>query len=236
METVPKDVYTSPAILYIFCFMSAALIFAAMTHWVWLMRRENNTVGSLKFYILRGQAYNAVGVTIFSLLNAVYMTLFTDADMTGETIIPETLILSGIAYFLYRHFKRSEQNIVHGFLSHIKSLCIWVLAGLVSWGVIIGFGYLVSFLVSFLSRNEGDYILFVLCVTAAACMGPAVIMRNFFAVTRPEAQKLRELKVSHLLTISAIAYGIIMLPLGLQDVANSPDFQKQKYEKRIVKT
>ena len=235
MNASAEFVSATPFILYLFCALSAMAIVVGILRWIWVMREDKPSNPGLGAVILSGQLYVFLSVTLFSLLATLVVFVFPFEDTTYVTIIPEILILCGAGYFFSKRFKRQSVGYVKGFTKELGSIVFWVVSCILGWAISFGVGILLYYLVSFMARNNSDFVLVAVMMTGLLWNFPTLTL--FYRVRRRYSKTTGLLRYSMqtVLMPMALAYGILMVPLGIQEAANSKEFQKQKYEKPIRK-
>ncbi len=235
MNTPAEPVYVVPFILFLFFALSAMAVVVAIMRWTWLMRNDEQGNKGIGTVILWGQIYIFLGITIFSLSVALISFVYPFEDTTYVTIIPEILILSGAGYFFWRRSKRLAVSFNKTLAEELRIIIFWIFACLTGWAVSFGVGILLYFLVSFLARNNVDFVLVAIMMTGLLWNLPTLTL--FYHIRRRYAKTTGLMRHSFqtVLLPMALAYAILMVPLAIQEAANSPEFQKQKYEKPIRK-
>lgn len=235
MNTPSDPIYVAPFILFLFFAMSAIAVVVAILRWTWLLRRDE--LGKLGVWtvILWGQINIFLGITVFSLSVALISFVYPFEDTTHVTIIPEILILSGAAYFFWRRSKRQNIGFGKTLSEQLRSVLFWVLSCILGWGISLGIGILIFYIVSFLARNNIDFVLVAIMITGLLWNLPTLTFFYYIRRNYAKTTGLMRHSFQTVLMPMALAYAILMVPLAIQEAANSPEFQKQKYEKPIRK-
>lgn len=233
MTPPPTETFQAPPILFFYAMLSAVSIILAMLRWIWMMRDDNPMAGTLRYQVILAQIYVFIAITFLSLgltLNAFFSAQSLNQEIT---IMPEIVVLSGASYFFGRHLRRSGVPIIKGLGKELLYVSAWFLLCILAWGGTIGAGFLIYEIVVFFSRNERDFIPFAIFSTGLLWVVLPIVLRVLVLKYYEKSLALFKVSFKDLLLISALAFLILMVPLSMQEIANSPELLKMKYEKPL---
>lgn len=228
------DTYQVPALVYIFCVMSAMAFVVSGTLWMWRAYKSGDVPKqSYTDAVFEGQQDSFFCVIVLSLLVGFYDHFFAGEPLKifGEI----TVLILACAYLFYkvRSQKLSVSNIWGGSLQRVLAFAGLCFAG---WGATIAFGFVIWSVLSVVSvMNATDMVTVVVFLTAGAWVCP-IIMLGYKILKKNEARPALKGKSPHtFLWPVLLAYLILLVPLMVQQTANSDDWKMYRNAKRIKK-
>lgn len=185
---------------------------------------HSNTAPPLKQIIRQFQLYSLVSVAIFSFLNGFFDSIFY--KNTNNLSIEILLILG---FFLPDLIIKKRQN----FFYKIKMLPLYFSALIGFICINIAFGWALSqtvqtFYASFL--NQGDGVIFATLIIGGGWNLPIIL---YYKKLSAEQKKLTKLHSA--MTPVLLAYILLLTPLMVQSIANSPKWDEIKHAPKPIK-
>lgn len=228
------DTYQVPTLIYIFCVMSAMAFVVSGT--VWMLRAYRTGQAPAQSYsdsVLEGQQDSFFCVIALSLFVGFYDYLFAGEPLKifGEI----SVLILACAYLLYR-VRRQGLNVVLTIRQSLRRALVFGGLCLLGWALTVAFGFVLWQVLSLLSAiNANDIVTVIVFLTAGMWVLP-IMMLGYKILRRDDARPALQGKSPHtFLWPVLLAYLILLVPLMVQQTANSDDWKMYRNAKRIKK-
>lgn len=226
MDNLQDNAFHVPALFMFLCCFAAASFLLATYFWLWRAGRvkADEDLPSLWSYITAFQYYGFLSVMVLSCILGAYDYLSADKPLV---VYAEVFVLAaamvvalcrGGTGLLFKLMRRV-------FLSFLASCSFWIVSIGIGW--VIGNG-LYALYSSFATIEDFSII-------AVLCVGVAWIVPIFVMYRCLSTEQRRGVKFYNVLMPVLLAYIMLLIPLFVQQTANSPQWQKMMHSSRPVR-
>lgn len=226
MEITAQEPFAVPAIFFMVCYTAAGVFLLSVYWWLWRAYKLGAQGAPLPLWSNIGQFqyWNFLGVMIFSLLYCAYKTA-TGQDMPALYV--EVIALAGAIVFALWRGGLSEV------IGLIRVVIVMFMAVVLFWVASLVMGWVVSVVLqalysSFLTREDCN-------IYAVMVVGMAWNVPIFMMYRRLDRGYRWGLKFHHFLMPVILAYALLILPLYIQNSADSGAFDKWKRVERPLR-
>ena len=217
---------TLPTLLYLLSAMSAMGFLLSSYLWLWrVSNRENKQ--DFKSSIYKGQLYAFLSVMVLSICIGSYDHFIHGRDLFigGEIFVLVTALA-------YAYVKAGDQNKVgHVLSSKLKALSFGFFC-IFGWGLTIVLGIALTYLFQALGlSNNGGVDSSVVFITGLSWNVPIVILYAYIVRNPNTKAALKGGGFHKFLWPVLMAYTVLLIPLLIQQISVSEEWQKMKNEK-----
>lgn len=225
MNELQDNAFHVPALFVFLCCFAASSFLLATYFWLWRTGRvavEEN-LPSLSHYIRIFQIYSFLSVAILSIVLGVYG--YISAGEPVAVYAESFVLVAAIGWVLYRGGLLSLLGSARRVFVFFIAVCgFWLISMAGGWGLGAGLNALYS---SFATPED-------LGVVAVLFVGIAWIVPNFVLYRRLSKEQRRGMKFHNVLMPVLLAFMMLLLPLFIEQAAQSEKFQKMMHPVRPI--
>lgn len=226
---MPAEPYLVPPLLFLICAMSAMAFVISSYRWMWCILRAPDSV-DVEFgdSVMNGQKQALICAMFLSIGVGFYDFFVSQMPLrlVGEIGL---LVISGILIF-------NKVKTVRGVLGALKHALIFGALCLFGWGATLAVGVILSFVLKLIPTvTSAEYDVLVVFITGLLLNVP-ILFLGYKILGDSKAQPRLKGKSPHtFLWPIMFAYLVLLVPLMIQDTANSEEWHEMKRAKKIRK-
>ena len=225
-----SELYHAPTLLFLICAMSAMGFVMATYRWLWRVMKSKETIQSS---FVSSVWYGQIQAFIFVLFLSIFVGVF-DFFFAGRTlhIGGEVFLISSL--LIFSAVRGGKGNRLVLFRRLFKGGFVFGFLCLLGWGLTILIGLSISyFLKMSASVNRSDFDVLIAFIPGILWNVPILIMYFKILKSAEMRHNLKGYSVHKFLWPVLFAYIALLVPLMMQEIANSKEWNEMKNAKII---
>lgn len=221
---------TLPTLLYLLCAMSAMAFLMSSYLWLWkTARQKHDGDAGFKPAIHKGQLYSFLSVMVLSISIGMYDHYNNESalNISGEICV---LVLA----IIYAYLKDSSAHKISGILKSVRAVLLFGALCVAGWGITFMLGWLCAYVFYAVGAGNGSLLnTNVVFITGLLWNIPTLLLYANIAKNAQTKDALGGNGFHKYLWPILMAYTVLLIPLLVQQISVSEEWQQMKQEKHI---
>ena len=219
-----------PTLFYLLCAMSAMAFLVSSYQWLWrVATHPQDEYPIFEQTLKRGQYFTFLAVMILSILIGTYNHILYDTKLN---IVGEILVL--VAAFGYAYALSKEEKKIGAVLILAKGVSLYLVFCALGWLLTFALGASLTHFFN-LFGLMGPAVLHpqVVFITGLMWNVPIIILYIMITRSSERKQRLQGYAFHKFLFPVFLAYTVLLVPLLIQQISVSDEWQKMRHEKPV---
>ena len=228
--TMESPEQTLPTLLYLLCAMSAMAFLVSSYQWLWRVATQpQDEYPIFEQTLKRGQYFTFLAVMVLSIIIGTYNHILYDTKLS---IVGEILVL--VAAFGYAYALSKEEKKIGAVIMLAKGVSLYMVFCALGWLLTFALGASLTHFFN-LFGLMGPTVLHPQVVFITGLMWNVPIILLYIVITRnaERKQRLQGYAFHKFLFPVFLAYTVLLVPLLIQQISVSEEWQQMKHEKPV---